>query len=107
MSSRRRCRKKFIIYKASVDTPDGKAMTYYGCCETDLHFSSLQLYSELQTPIQEKPNRDLKAGLEPYGCWSQSSHKMVYWVQGYCIQMQNEALHSMLVGETGKFTGQT
>ena len=25
------CLEKFIIYKALVDTPDGKAMTHYGC----------------------------------------------------------------------------
>ena len=28
-------RTKCVIYKASVCIPDGKTMSYYGCCETD------------------------------------------------------------------------
>ena len=30
-----KCRIKCVIYKASVCTPNGKTMSYYGCCETD------------------------------------------------------------------------
>ena len=28
-----KCRTKYVIYKASVCTPNGKTMSYYGCCE--------------------------------------------------------------------------
>ena len=28
-----------VIYKASVCTPNGKTMSYYGCCETDFKAS--------------------------------------------------------------------
>ena len=31
----RKFRTKCVIYKASVCTPNGKTMSYYGCCETD------------------------------------------------------------------------
>ena len=30
-----KCRTKFVIYKASIRTPNGNTMSYYGCCETD------------------------------------------------------------------------
>ena len=30
-----KCRTKCVIYKALVRTPNGKTMSYYGCCETD------------------------------------------------------------------------
>ena len=31
-----KCHTKCVIYKASICTPNGKTMSYYGCCETDL-----------------------------------------------------------------------
>ena len=40
------CRKKSIIYKASLDTPDGKAMTHHGCCETDFN---ARYYNHIQS----------------------------------------------------------
>ena len=30
-----KCHTKCVIYKASVCTPNGKTMSYYGCCETN------------------------------------------------------------------------
>ena len=30
-----KCRTKCVIYKASLCTPNGKTMSYYGCCEID------------------------------------------------------------------------
>ena len=30
-----KCRTKCVIYKASVCPPNGKTMSYYGCCEKD------------------------------------------------------------------------
>ena len=32
-----KCRTKCVIYKASACTPNGKTMSYYGCCETDFN----------------------------------------------------------------------
>ena len=34
-SLQEKCRTKCVIYKASVCTPNGKTMSYYGYCETD------------------------------------------------------------------------
>ena len=33
---------KCVIYEASICTPNGKTMSYYGCCETDFYSSLLQ-----------------------------------------------------------------
>ena len=30
-----KCLTKCVIYKASIYTPNGKTISYYGCCETD------------------------------------------------------------------------
>ena len=30
-----KCRTKCVIYNASICTPNGKTMSYYGCCETN------------------------------------------------------------------------
>ena len=44
------CREKSIIYNASVDIPDGKAMTYCGCRETDFkayYYNHIQSFKNL------------------------------------------------------------
>ena len=73
--------------------PDGKAMTYYGYFEKDFEVQFLQSYLELQNSIQEEPSR----GVEAFGTLRMlvtASHKMVYCMQCYCLQVWNEALQS-------------
>ena len=80
-----RCHKKSIIYKASVNIPDGKAMTYYGCCEMDFkaryynHIQSFKNPSKRNQTELSKLIWNLKdAGHSPAIKWSIACRATVY-----------------------------
>ena len=43
-----KCCTKCVIYKASICTPNGKTMSYYGCCEINFRFFTITISKALK-----------------------------------------------------------